>query len=146
MSRRFLTLVGHPVTSVKAGTAIKVELTVRTSQTLVYLDLRDPLCSGCEPIDESLNTSQQGIAPQPNWNPWQRVTSVQDLTWYLIHSDLRDDQVSLFAYYVPPGTYRYTYLVQATIAGTYAVPPTHVSEHFFPEVFGRSNGQVLTVR
>lgn len=146
VSRRFLDLAGHPIASVKAGSAVKVQLTIRTGQSLVDVVVRDPLCSGCEPIDESLNTSRQGIAVQPSWNPWQRATAPQDLTWYLIHSDLEDDHVSLYAYYLPPGTYRYTYLVQATVAGTYDVPPTHVSEQFFPEVFGRSGGQVFVVR
>jgi uncharacterized protein YfaS (alpha-2-macroglobulin family) len=63
-----------------------------------------------------------------------------------MHRDLRDDRVSLYAYYLPPGTYRYTYLMQATVSGKYSVPPTHASENFFPEVFGRSAGQVLVVR
>jgi alpha-2-macroglobulin len=146
VSRRFLTLAGHPVTSVAAGAALKVELTIHTDQSLVDVEIRDPLPSGTEPIDESLNTSQQGIGIRPTFFPWGRANTVQDLTWYLIHTDLRDDHVSLYAYDLPPGTYRYTYLTQATVAGTYAVPPTHIAEQFFPEVFGRSNGQVLTIR
>jgi uncharacterized protein YfaS (alpha-2-macroglobulin family) len=145
VSRRFLSLTGKQISSIRAGSAMKVQLTIHTTQSLLDLDIKDPLPSGCEPIDASLNTAQRALGAQPFYYPWQRVNGVQDLTWYLVHSDLRDNQVDLYAQYLPPGTYRYTYLTQATVAGTYAVPPTHAAEHFFPEVFGRSHGQVLTV-
>jgi uncharacterized protein YfaS (alpha-2-macroglobulin family) len=146
VSRRFLNLAGQPISAVTAGSPVKVELMVHTDQSLVYLNIQDPIPAGCEPIDDSLNTSQQGIFKPASWYPWESTSSVGDLTWYLMHRDLRDDRVSLYAYYLPPGTYRYTYLMQATVAGKYAVPPTHASENFFPEVFGRSAGQTLVVR
>jgi uncharacterized protein YfaS (alpha-2-macroglobulin family) len=40
----------------------------------------------------------------------------------------------------------YTYLAQATISGSYGVPPVHAEESFFPEIFGRGAGQELVVR
>lgn len=141
VSRRYLNLNGQPISRVAAGSPIRVELTIHTDQTLMYLNVQDPLPAGCEPIDESLNTSQQGLFG-PSWVPFDTTA---DLSWYLMHSDLHDDRVSLYAYYLPPGTFRYTYLAQATVPGRYGVPPTHVSETFFPEVFGRSQGQALTV-
>jgi alpha-2-macroglobulin len=146
VSRRFLSLSGKPLTSIANGSAMRVELTIHTTQSLYYLEIRDPLPSGCEPIDASLNTVQQGIGPRPIYYPWARVTGVQDLTWYIQHTDLLDNRVDLDVQYLGPGTYRYTYFTQATVAGTYDVPPTHAAEHFFPEVFGRSHGQVLTVK
>jgi uncharacterized protein YfaS (alpha-2-macroglobulin family) len=143
VSRRYLTLQGRPIDQISAGSPLKVQLTIRTTQTLLYLDIQDPLPVGCEPIDSSLNTSQQGLFRPQFW--WRPFSQVQDLTWYLSHSDLRDNRVSLYAYYLPPGVYRYTYLAQATVPGRYGVPPTHVQETYFPEVFGRSAGQVFTV-
>jgi hypothetical protein len=146
VSRRYLNLQGKPITGVSAGSAVKVELTVHTDATLVYLTLNDPIPAGIEPIDSSLNTSQQGLfnAPQYLYRPFS--TTSGDLTPYVTHSDLRDDQVDLYSYYLPPGTYKYTYLAQATVAGKYDVAPTHASETFFPEVFGRSAGQSFVVR
>jgi uncharacterized protein YfaS (alpha-2-macroglobulin family) len=145
VSRRYLTIAGTPITGAAAGQPLKVELTIHTNQTLLYLHVDDPIPEGCEPIDGSLNTSQQGLFPQPVWW-WVPRAGVQDLTPYLIHSDLLDDRVSLNALYLPPGTYRYTYFARATIPGTFEVPPTHAAETFFPEVFARSAGQVFTVR
>jgi len=143
VSRRYLTLSGKPMLRMAAGAPLKVELTIHTDQTLLYLNVQDPIPAGCEPIDESLDTSQQGLAGPQQWTPWG---TTQDLSWYLSHTDLHDNRVSLYAYSLPPGAYRFTYLARATVSGQYGVAPTHVSETFFPEVFGRSAGQVVTVR
>jgi uncharacterized protein YfaS (alpha-2-macroglobulin family) len=143
VSRRYLDLNGHPVSRVAVGSPIKVELTIHSGGSLMYLNVQDPLPAGLEPIDESLNTSQQGLfGPHSYWLPFGPTA---DLSPFLMHSDLHDNRISLYSYYLPPGTFRYTYLAQATVPGRYGVPPTHVSETFFPEVFGRSAGQVLTV-
>jgi uncharacterized protein YfaS (alpha-2-macroglobulin family) len=143
VSRRYLNLAGKPISRVTAGDPVKVELTLHTTQSLMYLTVQDPLPAGCEPIDASLNTSQQGLfGPPPLWVPFAQT---EDLSPFLMHSDLHDNRVSLYASYLPPGTFRYTYLAQATVPGQYGVPPTHVSETFFPEVFGRSRGQTLTI-
>lgn len=144
VSRRYLDMEGHPLSEVAAGSPVKVELTIHSSQGLLYLNVHDPLPAGLEPINDSLNTSQQGLfGPRSYWLPFGPTA---DLSAFLEHSDLRDNRVSLYSYYLPPGTFRYTYLAQATVPGRYGVPPTHVSETFFPEVFGRSAGQVLTVK
>jgi uncharacterized protein YfaS (alpha-2-macroglobulin family) len=145
VSRRYLDLHGRQITSAPVGGAFKVQLTVHTDATLFYLDLEDPIPAGCEPIDESLNTSQQGLVkPQTWW--WPFSGSVHDLSFFLSHSDLRDDRVSLYAYFLPPGTYHYTYLATATVPGRYSVAPTHVSEAFFPDVFGRGAGVDFVVK
>jgi uncharacterized protein YfaS (alpha-2-macroglobulin family) len=145
VSRRYLDLHGRQIASAPAGSALQVELTVHTDASLFYLDVEDPIPAGCEPIDESLNTSQQGLVKPSQWW-WAPYTSrVQDLSWYLSHSDLRDDRVSLYSTFLPPGTYHYTYLATATVPGRYSVAPTHVSETFFPEVFGRGAGEDFTI-
>jgi len=141
VSRRYLNLNGQPISSAPTGSLLRVELTIQAPQTLTYLDLEDPLPSGFEPVDQSLNTAQQGLAAAPTPPP-----GVTDLQPFLDHTDLRDDRVSLYAGSLPAGTYIYTYLAQASVAGSYAVAPTHAAEAFFPDVFGRSAGQQFTVR
>ncbi len=147
VSRRYLNLHGRPIAGASAGSAVKVELTVHTDATLLYFQMNDPIPAGIEPIDSSLNTSQQGLFRAPQYAYYQPIgTGPQDLTNFVTHSDLRDDAVDLYAYFLPPGTYTYTYLAQATVPGRYGVAPTHASETFFPEVFGRSAGQSFVVR
>ena len=41
--------------------------------------------------------------------------------------------------------YRYHYQVRASLPGRYAVIPTHAQEMYFPEVFGRSDGNIFTI-
>lgn len=143
ISRSYLTAKGKPISTAAAGSLVAVKLTIHTGQTLEYLDIEDPIPSGFEPLDQSLNISQQATpVPGQPVNPWEHP----DLSWYLIHSDLRDDRVSLHVSFLPPGTYTYTYLAEATVPGQYAVAPLHASEAFFPEVFGRGAGQTFTVR
>jgi uncharacterized protein YfaS (alpha-2-macroglobulin family) len=141
VQRRYTDLSGRAVTSAPAGSAVQVHLTIRSDGTLTYLDVEDPLPSGLEPIDESLQTSQQGIA---SGRPWWSYTTA-NLGWYLDHTDIHDDRVSLYASYLPPGTYTYTYLATATVPGSFAAAPTHAAETFFPEVFGRSAGAAFSV-
>jgi len=51
----------------------------------------------------------------------------------------------LYATYLPRGTYRYVYTLRAGLAGEYRVMPAIAQESFFPEVFGRSDGQLFTI-
>jgi uncharacterized protein YfaS (alpha-2-macroglobulin family) len=144
LKRRYLNFAGHAVTSVRAGTTLQVQLTLRTDRTLSHLALDDPIPSGFEPINQSLSTSRQGLFKA--WQPLELSPGVRNLSIYLTHTDVRDDRVSLYAETLPPGTYRFSYLVQVTVAGAYGVAPARASEAFFPDVFGRSAVQVVTAR
>ncbi len=102
-----------------------------------------------EGIDVSLDTSSvldqsPGMARQagsgkyydyPYW--WWR--------WYS-RTEMRDDKVVLFADHLPAGTYQYTYTFRAYVPGEYQVIPTVASEMYFPEVFGRADGRLFTIR
>jgi uncharacterized protein YfaS (alpha-2-macroglobulin family) len=46
---------------------------------------------------------------------------------------------------LPRGTYEYTYLARATIAGRFNVMPAAGYQMYAPEVFGRTAGQQITV-
>ena len=65
--------------------------------------------------------------------------------WWFSHSEMRDEKMALFAEYLPRGTYEYTYLMRASVAGEYLVIPTTAEQMYFPEVFGRSDGARFTV-
>lgn len=143
VNRRYLDFAGHPATAVAAGSIVQVEVVLRTGQSLTHLRVVDPVPAGFEPIDQSLNTSRQGLFKE--WQPLVPSPGIKRLTAFLTHVDVRDDRVSLSADSLPAGVYRYTYLVQATVAGTYAAAPTRAWEAFFPEVFGRSAGEVIAV-
>ena len=140
VQRRYLTADGS---SAKLGSTIKVQLRVTTTQDLFYVTLEDPLPAGAEPVDSSLQTTSQLARIQ---NTSTIPEGSEDLTWYVTHTDLRDNRTVLFLEYLPAGTYQYTYLIHCSTQGVFHTLPTHIQETYFPEVFGRSTGSYFRVR
>ena len=137
------------VNEAAVGDAVQVRLTLVVPHDRYYVVVEDPLPAGAEGIDVSLDTSSvldqsPGMARQagsgkyydyPYW--WWR--------WYS-RTEMRDDKVVLFADHLPAGTYQYTYTFRAYVPGEYQVIPTVASEMYFPEVFGRADGRLFTIR
>ncbi len=146
------TVVCNEVREAKLGDVIRVDLTIIAPNDLYYVMVEDPLPAGAEAIDTGLATTSL-LAMDPSltrtspayygeaeyypyyWWWWN---------WYS-RSELRDDKVVLFADYLSKGTYEYSYTMRATLPGDYHVIPTVASEFYFPEVFGRSDGRLLSI-
>lgn len=136
------------VQEIKVGDTVRVKLTLVAPNDLYYVVVEDPLPAGGEGIDTGLATTSlleqspelRRQAESPMWAEfyywWWH--------WYS-RSEMRDEKVVLFADYLPKGTYEYTYTFRATLPGEYRVIPTVASEMYFPEVFGRSDGRLLTI-
>ena len=62
--------------------------------------------------------------------------------WYA-RAEVRDDRVALFAPYLSRGTYEYSYTIRVTTAGRFNVIPTFANDRYFPEVFGRGDGELM---
>jgi uncharacterized protein YfaS (alpha-2-macroglobulin family) len=133
---------------VEVGDTVQVKLTIVAPNDLYYVMLEDPLPAGGEGIDTSLATTSlleqdprlQRETSQPGWYDFYRWW----WQWYS-RTEMRDDKVVLFADYLPKGTYEYSYTFRATLPGEYRVIPAVASEMYFPEVFGRSDGRLLTI-
>ncbi len=132
------------VTSAKVGDVIRVELTLIAPNNLYYVQLTDMLPAGAEVIDTGLATTSQ-LAQGPTllrsdnrpWFWWWWY-------WYS-RSELRDDRVVLFADFLSKGSYEYSYTMRVTSAGAFNVIPAFANQQYFPEVFGRSAGRLLTI-
>ncbi|HQJ10452.1 MAG TPA: hypothetical protein PLQ85_10880, partial [Anaerolineae bacterium] len=61
------------------------------------------------------------------------------------YTEMRDEKVTLFATYLPRGTYEYTYIMRAGVAGEFRAMPAVAYQMYFPDVFGRSDGGVFTI-
>ena len=131
----------------RVGDAIRVKLTIIAPHDLHYVVVEDPFPAGAEGVDQSLKTTSV-VGEQPELtrtdrrDPWGGGYG----WWWFSHTDLRDEKAVLFATYLPRGTYEYTYLIRASLSGEYRAIPTHAYEMYFPEVFGRSDGGVFTIR
>lgn len=137
--------VRTPITSAKIGDVITVRLTITASEDIRYFVLDDPFPSGTEGIDRTLLTASR--TTQDNDDSW---LAGSDAYWYwgwwaFEHTELRDSQLTLNADYLRSGTYVYTYQVRATLPGVFQTMPSSAYSFYFPEVFGRSAGNVFTI-
>jgi hypothetical protein len=139
-----------PLDQAQVGDLIRVKLTLIAPSNLHYVVVEDPLPAGCEAVDLGLKTTSV-VGERPSL---RNVTAEQENTWFrrfgwgwwwFSHSEMRDEKVVLFATYLPQGTYEYTYVMRASVPGTYNVIPTTAYQMYFPEVFGRSDGGKFTV-
>ncbi len=134
------------VTDAKVGDVLRVELTIIAPNDLHYLQVEDPLPAGGEAIDTTLATASQldeGPSLKQNIEPGARRW-----WWYWgwwSRSEMRDDRVALFATFLSKGAYTYSYTMRIISAGKFNVIPAFASLQYFPEVFGRSDGALLTV-
>lgn len=131
----------HPITEIGRGELVRVRLTVVASSTLHHVVVDDPLPAGLEAIDASLS----GNAAVPSVYTVKKFNETGWGWWFFDHQEVRDEKVVLSAEHLPPGTYVYTYLARAGIAGTFNVIPATAAEFYFPDVSGRSAGSVFTV-
>jgi uncharacterized protein YfaS (alpha-2-macroglobulin family) len=127
--------------SMKVGTTQKVTLTITVPETRHFVAVESMLPAGFEPIDLQFATSQQnGLENAANSSPnefsWEEYERNQ--LWRFSHIEFRDDRIFMFAEELPPGVYKYEYLVRATTPGTFHERPAKVSEMYYPEVFGQT--------
>ncbi|MCG8425479.1 MAG: MG2 domain-containing protein [Proteobacteria bacterium] len=127
---------------IKAGTRVRVRLTMVAENRRYHVALVDPLPAGLEAMNPALAVT--GAIPQdpsaqkqgPYWW-WQR-------TWYE-HQNMRDERIEAFASLLWAGVHEYTYVARATTPGNYVVPPAKAEEMYSPETFGRSGSDKVIV-
>lgn len=61
------------------------------------------------------------------------------------HTESHDDRVFLFAEQISPGVYEYEYFLRALTPGRFQHLPAKAEELYFPEIFGRTSGDIVTV-
>lgn len=156
VDQQTLNPTNNVVTAANLGDYVQVKLTLIAPNDLNYLILEDPLPAGFEAVDTTLKTSSAAATgpefqkqlssaqPQPvSENDYDRFYKPYWTYW--AHSEIRDDRVAMFATHLGRGTYEYTYLMRASVSGQFRALPARAWEMYFPEVFGRSAGNLFTV-
>lgn len=131
------------VWQIKAGSRVRVRLTMVADNRRYHVALADPLPAGLEIINPSLAVSSEP-PPDPTtaearygwwwWGPWYE------------HQNLRDERAEAFTSLLWDGVYEYSYIARATTPGTFIVPPAKAEEMYSPEVFGRSGSDVVVIK
>ncbi len=146
---------GAPVGDVRVGDSVQVRLTMILPRAVDYLMLEDPLPAGFEAVDTSLRTTSAAATGPELRDVGSDGAGAgggeEDAWWaydwwsYWVDSQLRDEKAAVFADYLGPGTYQYTYLIRAGVTGEFNVIPATAQAMYFPEIFGRSAGGAMTV-
>jgi len=138
------------VSEANVGDVITVRLTVTVPETIYYAVVESPLPAGTEAVDHSLLTSASGpIENDPYGYPydyWAYDPRYYWGYWAWDHEDIRDESVNLYADVLYPGSYVYSYDIRASVAGSFQTMPSNAFAFYFPEVFGRSDGELFTIR
>ena len=138
---------GQEITEVRVGDVVKVQLGIDSDQTLHHVLLEDHLPAGFEALNADLETVST-LVGEPRLSkvdehglPWWRRG------WWFAwdQSQIFDDRVALFSEYMAKGQYSYSYLMRASLAGSFEVIPAHAEQMYMPEVFGRSAGRRILV-
>jgi hypothetical protein len=131
-----------PLSAARVGDLVEVRLTLTLPEMRHYLVLEDWYPAGMEPVDPTLLTEQQD-QPAPG------MLEVASTRWWwdpFDHRELRDEKALFFAQELPAGTYQVRYRLRAAIPGEYRVLPAMASEMYFPEVWGRTSGDLFSVQ
>jgi uncharacterized protein YfaS (alpha-2-macroglobulin family) len=128
---------------VRAGTKVRVRLTMVAPARRYHVALVDPLPAGLEVMSPALAVTgpipddprAKPAAGEPWW--WRRP-------WYE-HQNLRDERVEAFASLLWEGVYDYSYVARATTPGTFVAGPPKAEEMYSPETFGRGAGDRVVV-
>ena len=127
---------------IKAGTRVRVKLTLAADFRRYHVALIDPLPAGLEAVNPALAVT--GALPEEEasgekkgwfwwWGPWYE------------HQNLRDDRAEAFQSLLWEGVYDYSYVARATTPGVFIAPPARAEEMYSPETFGRSGTDVVIV-
>ena len=129
----------EPITSIASGQEVRVELTIRVENNRRFVRIEDPLPAGADAVDPNLDTSSRESDVEFGYQRgyWGY--------WYFNRIEFRDEKVVFVSDYLPAGTYQYSYHLQPIVPGEYQIMPTIAKEVFQMEVFGRSQGQILTI-
>ncbi|CAF4119037.1 unnamed protein product, partial [Adineta steineri] len=117
----------------KLGEKVKVILTMTTTQRRYHIALVDYLPAGCEP----LNTQLKGTLTGNTESSVTRSNRNNCCFGWTEHENLRDERAEAFRSLLWPGVYEWSYIMRATCAGTFIVPPAKAEEMYSPENFGR---------
>ncbi len=124
---------------------ILAQLSVTVENDLSNLVVEDFIPAGAEIVNTRLQTSQLGAPQFSALDPLD--IDREGWGWWRFSSPMiYDDHIRWVANDLPAGTYILTYRLQPLQAGEFRVIPARAYAYYFPEVEGRSAGEVFTIK
>ncbi|MDR3037764.1 MAG: hypothetical protein LBV21_00485 [Candidatus Adiutrix sp.] len=124
----------------RRGQVVRVSVTLVAPEPRYNVVLVDHVPAGFEPLNFNLAGADQTllslVEPEDD-DEGPRF-------WYN-HQETRPDQVAVYADYLAPGVYTYSYLARAATPGLYLTPGPTAEEMYAPENAGRGQGLKIVV-
>jgi uncharacterized protein YfaS (alpha-2-macroglobulin family) len=145
-------LLDQPISKVKRGELIRVDIYVSLPTARNFVVVDDPLPGGLELINRDLATAStidankaDTKAASGSWwfkfDDWRYGLS----RWGFYHQELRHDAARFYADYLPAGNYHLSYTAQAIATGKFSKMPVHAEEMYEPDVFGKGISTTLSI-
>jgi uncharacterized protein YfaS (alpha-2-macroglobulin family) len=127
---------------IKAGSVVRVRVSMVAPARRYHVALVDPLPAGLEPLNPALaTTGDLPLDPKASGTDrywyWSRA-------WYE-HENLRDDRAEAFASLLWEGVHEYTYTARATTPGTFVAAAPKAEEMYDPETYGRGASERVII-
>jgi len=137
----------HQVQLVQPSPVVLVQLAITLQNDIYDLVVEDFIPAGAEIVNTRLQTSQLGV-PQFNVGAVNLFDIYSDgWGWWRFSSPtVYEDHIRWVASYLTAGTYILTYRLQPLQAGEFHVLPARAYAYYFPEVEGRTAGEVFTIK
>ncbi|MBA3599881.1 MAG: hypothetical protein H0W45_01385, partial [Acidobacteria bacterium] len=138
--------------TIKAGSRVRVRLTMVAQARRYHVALVDPLPAGLEilnpelAVTESIPTDNGGNTSVVEYGSQSYGRGYYNWRWtWFEHQNFRDERAEAFSALLWEGVYKYTYVTRATTPGQFVVPPAKAEEMYHPETFGRTGTDFVRV-
>ncbi len=138
--------------TIKAGSRVRVRLTMVAQARRYHVALVDPLPAGLEilnpelAVTEAIPTDNGGNTPVVEYGSRSFGRGYYNYRWtWFEHQNFRDERAEAFSALLWEGVYNYTYVTRATTPGKFVVPPAKAEEMYHPETFGRTRTDFVNV-
>ena len=136
--------------TIKAGSRVRVRLTMVAQARRYHVALVDPLPAGLEILNPELRTTEAIPADDGNSVVTEFGSRSYGRGWWwsrywFEHQNFRDERAEAFSSLLWEGVYQYTYVARATTPGQFVVPPAKAEEMYHPETFGRTGTDFVRV-
>ena len=127
----------NPLRKLESGEVYRGHLQIVIPRSRNFVMIEDYIPAGMEIVNLDLATEQKSLLLQ------EKEVANRELQPEF--KEIHDDRVFLFAGNLKPGVYEFDYFVRTLIKGKFTHLPAQVSEMYFPENFGRTDGRYVEI-
>lgn len=146
-------LLVDPMTVIRRGELLRVDLFVSLPGSRSYVVVDDPIPAGLEPVNRDLATaskvdSAKAETDLPSGSIWHEKPgwlAFGEGLWTFYHRELRHEAARFYSEQLPPGNYHLAYTAQAIASGSFQALPVLAQEMYHKDTYGRGLSTLLRI-